>query len=139
MFKLLKILGKDDSVPEITTVNPPYQEAIKAGSVYYVSNGSITPDRTPNPVLFVSLETLPADHTEKKVHGFLITPGMLFEADFEGDTSLVSLTDPFILHKSDDGYIDAVCNTSLSDPNGLGIIYSYENLFETNKIQVLFT
>ena len=139
MLKLVKILGKDDSVPEIITVNPPYKEAIKAGNVYYLSNGCITPDRTANPVLFVSLEALPADHSKKKVHGFLITPGMLFEADFVGDINLVSLTDPFILHKNDDGYIDAVSNTSFSDSNAFGIVYSYENLFKTNKIQVLFT
>ena len=138
MFKLVKILGKGNSVPEIITVNSP-EVAVKAGSVYYLSNGCIGPDRTPNPVLFVSLEALPADHSEKKVHGFLITPGMLFEVDFVGDTNLVSLTDPFILQKSDDGYNDAVCNTTLSDPDGLGIVYSCENLYKTNKIQVLFT
>ena len=139
MFKLLRIVGANNSAPEIITVNAPYATAVHAGNIYYLSNGSVTCDRTSEPVRFVSLESLDENHNQKKLHGFLVTPGMIFEADFVGDIANMFVSEPFSFHRNDVGDIEAICIPSDGDGNAEGIIYSREGSARANKLQVLFT
>lgn len=138
MFKLLKIIGENDSAPEIITVVAPYSMTIHAGNVYYLSNGSVTCDRPSEPIRFLALETVPEHQETKLLHGFLITPGMLFEADFEGNINSMYAGEPFTFFRSDNGDIAAICLAAEGDGTSEGIIYSREDVTKTKKLQVLF-
>lgn len=139
MFKLLRIIGANDSAPEIITVNAPDETAIQAGNIYYLTSGTITNDPTANPVRFVTLETLEENHHQKKLHGFLITPGMIFEADFEGELGLLFAGEPFSFYRNDYGENVAVCLASEGSSRIEGIVYSQEGASRTHRLQVLFT
>ncbi len=138
MFKLEKILGASDSVPEIISVTAPYGMAINAGYIYFIAQNSLSYERPSDPVRFCALETLKDGHEAKRVKGFVVTHDMIFEADVNGNFNESNLGDPFSFSRDNSGNMASICRPEEGDGSIEGIIWSKEGFGKARKLHVLF-
>ena len=133
MFKLKNILGAKNNVPEIVNIKVGYGSPILEGCIYFIANGSISIERPEKPVRFLAMETLEEGHTKEKVRGFVVTDGMIFEANADSSISIANIGDPLSFARDERGNITGVCTLDNGDGNSEGILFSRSS----GKVDVL--
>ena len=134
MFKLVKILGKGDSVPEITTINAPITMPIKKGAVYFINGDNICSQKDGMILVkFIPTESLPQGHRKPKVRGYIVTHGMLFEADTDGDFSEKYVGDGITFMEDDNNDLLKITPEEGND----AMIISKDDYERTGKILVM--
>ncbi len=89
MFKLIKINGSKNNVPELVKV--PIDTTVKytKGCLYYMWEGKlICPDLITRVLPFIPVETVEAGSGRTDILGYFVTHNMVFEAPIEGDLEL---------------------------------------------------
>ena len=136
MFKLVKILGKGNNVPEIITINAPIGCHVKKNAVYFITGDNISSLRESDVLVkFIPIEDLPEEHERKKVRGYIVTQDMIFEAPTQGDFSEKYVGDGFSFHEDSNNDLVAI----MPDNGGDGTIISTDDYAKTGKVLVSFT
>ena len=133
MIKLIKILGKGNNVPEITSVKAPYGRHVTKGAVYFISGGSLSYIKDSDVLVrFIPIESLEDGHKIPLVKGYIVTPGMIFEADTVGDFSEKNVGDNFALYEDSNNDLTAISSDIGSDGN----IISMDDHSTTGKVLI---
>ena len=104
MFKLIKINGARTNVPEPILVTAKNNETYIAGAVYYLCEGGIsTSPASEVDLKFIPLETVTADSGKKKVCGYIVSEGMVFETDIYNDFNNAKVGNSLMFYADGDG------------------------------------
>ena len=138
MFKLKKIIGAKNSIPEITTFyNDASNTEVTAGCIYMLDNSTLAcellEDNTKE-VKFLSLITVRGVEEYHLVPGILITRDMVFEADCDDSLSHVTVGDKVNLAY---GYEGDIAKVTASDDATDAIVVDISN-FNKKKIDIMF-
>lgn len=94
MFKLIKIINGRTNVPEPIKMKTSGQIDYLAGCVYYLAEGDVhNAQTTEDDLMFIPLESVYKSEGRKRVTGYIVTDGMIFETEIQNDYSLIGVGD----------------------------------------------
>ena len=140
MFKFVKS-PNSSVVPEIITAKAMKVYPIKRGCIYFIADDAVVPYRPIGEiVLFYAIESLPEGHDEQTVRGFLITPGMIFEADTISPFVDRNIGDSFTFNTHSTKPVEGVLPSLDGDGNSYGILLSNQPQEDpTSRVYIMFT
>ncbi len=109
MFKLVKISGAKNNVPEFIRMPISANTKHTAGCLYYIENGVLALPTTYTGLMpFIPVESVGENDGRTDILGYLVTPDMVFEAPIDGDLSLVHVGAERDFLKNDDDEVYGV-------------------------------
>ena len=139
MFKLVKIMSSGANVPEPIYVNFDGSCASVAGSVYYLTDGTISPtqDNGYEPLIY-ALQNLELEGDDIRALCYAITPDMIFEAEVSNSPKNLLTGKPFKLTFGGDGDACAISTDVSSPEEAVGTIININSYESTGKVLVRF-
>lgn len=138
MFKLKKILGAKNSVPEIRMWDNDATCFIQAGYIYVLRDGTLTTElenTLSNYRKVIPIMSMSDSESQEPIAGYLVTSDMVFEVDLDKNATHLNVGDYVMVVSSSDGnrgYVKAA-NEELRD----AVVISNYNI-SNRKVDVVF-